>query len=83
MAFLLSCAPRPISIPLSITFEGLWCECFEVWNKLYLDGLHGNHIEVFKKGPMGSPPRMVLSVDGRMSLDKLKKAIDEKRECPF
>jgi hypothetical protein len=52
-------------------------------DKLYLDSLHGDHIEVFKAGPKGSLPQQVISVDGRILLEKLAKAKAEKRICPF
>jgi hypothetical protein len=53
-------------------------------DKLYLDGLHKDHLEVFKEGSRpGQPPRTVLSIDGRILAEKLAKAIAEGRKCPF
>jgi filamentous hemagglutinin len=53
-------------------------------DKLYLDGLHGDHIEVFKGNPRpGSAPRQVISVDGRTLPEKLAKAIRDGRTCLF
>lgn len=52
-------------------------------DKLYLDSFHGDHIEVFNAGPKGSAPRQVISVDGRILVEKLNKAKADKRKCPF
>jgi hypothetical protein len=51
-------------------------------DKLYLDGLHKDHIEIFKGGIKGAP-RNILSVDGRELPEKLAKAIFDGRRCPF
>ncbi|HEV2916681.1 MAG TPA: hypothetical protein VGW78_02945 [Candidatus Babeliales bacterium] len=52
-------------------------------DKMYLDGLHKDHIEVFKAGSEGSAPRTIISIDGRTLSEKLAQAIKQGRKCPF